>query len=890
MRDRWTAWWRRRVPEPTRSRVFDPALEDLRREWTGRARGALRRRASVARLALSARLLARRRGGDPPARRSAGEALMAGLHDLRVAARRLARQPAFAATAILTLALGIGANLSVAAFVQALLLAPVDAAEPGRLVRVIRTSPNGATTDIASWPVYVQARDDLAGLDLAAHATASALVGRGERAELRATELVSGNYFRVLGHAPLAGRLLDDRDNAPSSPPVVVVSEAYWRARLGADPGAVGRTLEINSTPFEIVGVAPPGFRGTWHAHAMDLWAPIVTQEYVRPRGLSIDNPNWGWLRLIARRAPGVSPQAAQAELDAAAASLNERMPPREPGQALAFLATEASAVAASDREVVAPVLATTLAFTGLLFVVACANLGGLMQAQLLGRRRELAIRLSLGATRGRALSAWGIECGLIAAAGGLVGLLAARGAVAALGAVRPPSQLVGDLSLVASFDARLALYAAALSAVAMLVCGVLPAWLTRRRAPAAWLRDEPGTAAGSRGAARWRRAAVVLQLALSGVLLLAAALLARSLVNHQRFDPGFETAHLGLLHFDLRRHRVPESDWRRLVEASLERVRRDPDVRAADIGLSVPLGFGSDVLGVVIAGHTPASGRPYELVDFNTVGSGYFEALGVPFVRGGPWPAAPPAGALPEVVINETMARRFFAGRDPVGAIVEFAGATPVPARVSGVVRDVAYYEIGGDPLPYLYRPAAFALPAEFLLLVRTAGAPAPVLRRLAEAIEGVDRRLVALDVMTFDELRRIPLFPARVLAASALVFGSLAVLIAGVGLYGVVTMSVSRRTREIGVRMALGARPAAVLGAVLRESVWLGLVGVALALAGGYAAAGALRSWLFGVSRFDGVASLLVGAVLLSLAVLSAWLPARRASRVDPVIALRE
>jgi len=892
MPDRWTDWCRRQVPPEEREALFDPSLADLQLDWAARAGGGpswLVRTAATLRLAWQCRQVARR--GRPVGRsvpRRVSRPPIAIAH-VRVALRRLIRQPVFSITAVLTLALGIGANLAVAAFVQSFLLSPIDAPEPDRLFRVVQQTPAGETTEILSWLNYVDARDGAAGVDLAAHGPATALVGPPGEAEERTVELVSGNYFRVLGQVPLAGRLIDERDNVTElSSPVAVLSEAYWRTRFGSDPAVVGRPLLVNGSPLEIVGIAREGFRGTFFAHPIDFWTPVMMQQQVRPRGLTLERRTWGWLRLIGRLSSDTSLEAAQAQLDAVAADVNRRFPPRLDADSFGLSATPAAALSDSDRGLLGPVLATSLAFTILLFVVTCANLAGVMQARMLARRRELAIRQSLGAGRSRVLVEWMAECLLLALAGGALGLVTARGVVGWIGTLRPPEQLVGSLSLAAVADWRLGAYALGLSVLAAGIFGLLPAWRAGRNVPMTTLRDEGITSTGSRAAVRVRRALVVVQLALSGVLLVAAGLLGRSLAHEQAFSPGFETGHLGLLAFDLERQRVPNADRRHLADDVLEQIRRDPEVREAELGFRTPLGFGDDVMGFRLAGHTPSDGRDYFTFDFNLVGRRYFAALGVSFVRGGPWPAILAPDGPPQVVINETMARRFWGDRNPVGDTIEIVGGPH--AAIAGVVEDISYYAVGERAIPYVYLPAEVRMPAQFVVHVRTTGDPAPVIGRLARSIGAVDGRLAAFDVMTFEELRRAPLFPARLLVVTAAVFSTLALVLAGTGLYGVVAMSVGQRTREIGVRIALGARPESVLRAVLGEAVALAAAGIALAMAGGYAAAGALGAWLFQVSRFDPAAYGAVAVLLTGLAVAAAWLPARRAARVDPVVALRQ
>jgi predicted permease len=888
MPDRWLTLCRTLVPAAVRQTTFDPAVADLELDWASRGApsgvGRWRARFAILGVALECRRLAAHAGVSARMPHP-GAGLMTFIKDVRVAVRRLVRQPAFSLIAVLTLALGIGANLSVFSFADAMLLAPVRAEEPERLVRVYPRGDDGGN-DIVSFLNYRDARDGAASLDLAAHQQAPVEVGEaGAGGQVRTAELVTGNFFRVLRLTPLAGRLIDEQDDAGElAHPVVVLSEAYWRAAMGGAPDAVGRSMVLNGTAFTIVGIAPAGFRGTFNAHAVDLWVPVSMQQVARPRGLTLERRGWGWLSMIGRLRPEATIDDARRQLAQVAADLDQRFPSR--GPATAFTVTPALAVSESDSRILGPVLGATFAFTALLFVVTCANLAGVMQSRIGLRRRELAIRQSLGANRGRLAWEWMIECLLISGAGAAVGLIAAALTTALVSSVELPAELVGNMRLAAPVGGRVIGYAAALAVMASLIFGVWPAWRASRADASGFLKDDGATVTGGRQRARGRRIAVAVQVALSVVLLVAAGLLATSVNRRQAFSPGFATADLGLLSINPQRQRIAPGAWRALGDLALETVRRDPGVVDADLGFRPPLGLGGDVQTFRIPGHTGPDGSEQISIDFNVVGSRYFSTLGASFIAGRAWePVA--AAAAPAAVINETMARRYWPNGDAVGQTVELGGTTKI--AISGVVRDTAYYEIGEAPIPYIFLSAESRMPATWVLHIRTSGDPAPVLARLARALPAADARLSPFDVVPFEALRRAPLFPARVLAATASVFGALALVLTAVGLYGVVAASVAQRTREIGLRLALGARPGLVLRGVLGEAGMLAAAGAALGLAGGYVTANALRGWLVDVSPFDPLVYAMVAAVLVVITLVAAWLPARRAAAVDPLTAIR-
>ena len=895
MPERWVAWCRRLVPEPLRTDAFDPTAEDLlhaaclsrRPRIAARVIDGARLRARVLLAALECRRLAaftppssHQLPGWGPVRKGTM------FRDLMTVTRRLRREPRFTAAVILTLALGLGANLTVFTFVDAYLIAPLPVPQPGELLRVSQDR-DGGSADLASYPNYRDGRDaSRAVIDLAAHTQTMALVGPPDAGEVRAIEVVSGNYFRVLRLVPQAGRLLTDADDlAELASPVVVISDGFWRSRLGARPDAIGSPLYINGARFDVVGVAPPGFNGTFAAHSVDVWAPITMQQHVRPRGLSIDRRSWGWLWMIGRLTPGHGPAEAERALTVAADGINRQFPPSRPADALAYVVQPVSALSVGDQARLTPVLLTAFAFTGLLFIATCANLAGLMHARVAARRKELAVRQSLGAGRLRLMWEWMVECTLLALGGGVAALVVARLTAQLLGAVELPRQLLGDLSFDTTLQWRVAVYTLGVSLLGAVLFGASSAWRAARQVPVDALKEEGGNSSGGRRSVRARRAMVTVQVGVSVVLLMLASLLTTSLRRQQQASPGFDTSVMGVLSVHLQRQRVPEGEWPALTQRALDAARAVPGVEAADLGLRAPLEQGEDVQTIRIPGYDPQHEADGLSIDFNQVGPRYFDTLGLPFESGGPWD---PRNSAPTVVVNHTMAARYWPGTDPVGRTV-LIGRTS--ATVSGVVADSAYYNVGESPRPFIYLPAHVQPPGGFVLHVRAARGtdPAALMAVVAKSLAGSDARLAPFDVMAFNELRQVPLFPTRLLTMAALVFGVVSVILTAVGLYGVIAASVSARTREIGVRLALGAQPDRVQRGIIAEALTLAAVGGSAGLVAGYLAAYQLRAWLFDVAPFDLAITVGVVATVAVLAMASAWVPARRAARVDPVRAMR-
>ncbi|MFI5177597.1 MAG: ADOP family duplicated permease [Vicinamibacterales bacterium] len=889
MRERWLRSCRRLAPASLRARVFDPAAEDLAVRCATRLdrhAGAARRlganaawAAAVWLAAVQCWFLPRSTSVLTTEPRGRGDSWLSRTgRDVWLAIRRFRRQPMFAGFAIATLAFGIGANVTVFSFVNAYLIAPINVPGGDRVVRVCDHRPS-SPCDVVSYPNYADLRDGAPGLDLAAHIVATVLVGPDEASDARHVELVTGNYFRVLQQTPLLGRLLDARDDVTElAHPVVVLGEAYWRAHEGARADIIGRTMLLNGAPYGVVGIVPASFHGAQSVSSADLWAPIMMQQQLRPRGQTLALRGWGWLRLVGRLGPGVTIAQAQAELDRTAVDLGRRFPGRKSPPA--FVATPAASIEESDRAALAPYGSLSLVLTGLLLLVTCANLAGLMEARAIGRRRELAIRQSLGAGRGRLLIEWLTECLLVAAAGGAAGLVLAR-VVSALVTRLPAGLVAGGDEMSLPLDWRVVAFAVAMSLVAALLVGLPPARRATALGVADVLKDETGTSSGSRHGLRLRRLTVVVQVATAAVLLIGSGLLITSLRNLRGFDPGFRTDRLASMSIDLKRAHLAGGAGTAFTTAMLERVRALPGVVSADVVVNVPLTQNRDAVGFRIPGYVTEDGKPVS-IDMNVVGADYFATLGLAFVRGRTWTPAEPAA-----VVNETMAKRMWAGHDPIGQTVEIVGQGTL--SVAGVVKDSAYYAVGELPRPFIYLPAEVGRPNGFAVLARTSGPAEDALANMVDAARSTDARVRPTEVMTFEAMRDAQLYPQRLLTWATSSFGLVALGLTAVGLFGVVSTSVAMRTREIGIRMALGARPSGVVGDVLRESGRLVMIGASAGLVLAYGVAGGLRQWLFGVERFDAAIYVLVAIALGAMTIVAAGWPARRAARIDPVKALR-
>jgi macrolide transport system ATP-binding/permease protein len=807
--------------------------------------------------------------------------------DLRFGLRMLLKNPSFTVVAIITLALGIGANTAIFSFVNALFLRPLAVANPDRVVRLYAEDGRGRKFDTFSYPNYANLRDRNQTLQaLAAHALVAASVGLGTEAENSEGELVTGNYFNMLGvNAALGRTLLSEDDLTPGAHPVVVISHAFWQRRLGADGGAVGQKLYLNGHPFTIVGVMPESFKGTYQAIAADFWAPMMMHEQVRPRGLKLDTRGWGWLSGTGRLKPGVTLAQAQAELNRLTNQLRQEYP--KENQGVGFTLFAASALPEQFREGASGMLKFFMAVVGLVLLATCANIAGLLLARMTARQREIAVRQALGASRGRLVRQWLTESLLLALAGCVAGLLFAVWAADGLMTLVPPD--FRSFSPALRLDARVLGFTLAVTALAGLLCGLFPAWRASRADLINALKEGGLATAGGRNRSRLQQSFVVLQVAVSLVLLVVAGLLLRSLQNSTAFDPGFKTDNLLLAQVDLRRHGYSQEQGQAFYRQLHERLKALPGVRAVTSALVVPLGGSKESMGYRIPGHVQPDGRQTFSIANSIVGPDYFATMGIPLSRGRDFDArdAEP-GARPVAVINETMARRFWPNADALGQTIQLGTRGPV-MEIIGIARDIKYYALAESPQPYIYASAAQVYSPGLTIHLRTVGDPKTLIQALRKEVASLDSNVAVTNLTTFAELRRGQLFASRAMALVSSLFGLLALLLAGVGIYGVTLYLVGQRTREVGIRVALGAQRGDIFRLIVGQGVMMALIGVGIGLVAALALTRLLSSQLFGVSATDGVTFVVASIVLIGVSVLACYLPARRAMKVDPLVALR-
>ncbi|MGC1483956.1 MAG: ABC transporter permease [Candidatus Acidiferrum sp.] len=822
--------------------------------------------------------------------------------DLRYALRMLVKSPGFTAVTILTLALGIGANTGLFSLVNSVLLGNLPVTNPQELVVVKYVDQQSQeVNEDFSYPMYQAMRDrdtvfngvfTRSGLDFNA-----SYGGRSERA---VGELISGNYFETLGVRPFLGRLIGPEDDrTPGSQPVAVLSYGYWQRRFGSDPEIVGKEIILNNNPIRIIGIAPPGFYGTEMARNPDIRVPMMMASIFRPVPANrLQNPRHRWITVMARRRPEVSVAQAQASLDVIyhqvlAAELKEfgaHDSEHEKERALASrirLAPGNQGFAHLRTEMERPLL-LMFGVTGIVLLVACANLANLLLARNAKRKQEISVRLAIGAGRGRLIRQWLTESLLLSVLGGCAGIVVAYWAKTALLGFLPADY---SANIHAPMDLRVLGFALLASLVTGLLFGLAPALqLSQTGVSIALRNDSPSIASGERFFSL-RSALIFLQVALSLPLLIGAGLFLHSLRNLRGVDTGFVKGNVFLATLNPSMNGYPQERIKSLYDDLLARVRTLPGVRAASLTTSSVISGSWDQEGVKVEGYQPG---PDENMSPNAaiISPGYFATMGIPFAEGRDFTEQDTAARPKVVIINETMAHYFFGNKDPLGKKIGTSDDPKAPPdmEIIGVVKDAKYVHLSEAPRRHFYtalaqEPRLF----DMTLQVRTSGDPEKIGGLVREQVHDLDANLPLYATTTLEIQIANSLTQERLLTWLSSLFGLLATMLASLGLSGVVAFSVARRTREIGIRMALGAQPGDILRGVVSRMAVLVAVGMIVGLGAAYGLSRLLGSMLFEVRPADPLAFVGACFLLCAVAALAAYLPAQRATQVDPVVALR-
>jgi predicted permease len=840
------------------------------------------------------------------------------VRDLRFGARLLRRSPAFTATAVLSLALGIGGATAVFTLVNAIVLRTLPVPEPRQLFQAgVASMQSSAHGELFSVPAFEHARDQLSAHGVALMA-ATGIVGmqlqpEGEAIGVRGNvQLVSGEFFNVLRVQPHLGRLFAPSDNVTvGAHAVTIISDAYWRRAFASAPDVVGRRLSINGASMTIVGVTPPGFFGTvLSMRGPDAWVPLKMQPSVRyganassGDGADLQKP-WppqasiNWVQIFAR-VPSGEHAAAAAMLTALVIREHEdQLGPHPSEQDLVdarrlTVTLDSAATGTSGlRASVSTPLFVLLAMVGALLAIACGNVAGLLLSRAAGREREIAIRLSIGAPRGRIIRQLIAESLLLAAAGGALGVtfaVWARDALLALLVNVGASPIPPDIDT--SLDWRVLAFSAIVSTITGLACGVLPAVRVTRVAVAESLKEQSRGAVGADGGRRGLvigKALVAAQMAFCLLLLVVAGLFGRSLRSLTQADVGFDRAHVLVARVDVRGAGYTSEERQALYTRLIDRLGAVPGVRSVSFSLNGPLSSSSRTSSMTVEGHQSPPNETL-LTNEEVVTDRYFDTVGLRIVDGRGFTAQDRNPALNRTVVNQTMARRFFPGQSAVGKRWNYGPIDKNAYTIVGVVEDAHYLDLRTAPPNMIYHLAE-ATPDDVLsdIEIHTAGAPDALARTVRDTLAQTEPRLPIVEVLPLSARIDRGTTEDRMVARLTTLFSGLALLLASLGLYGTISYGISRRVGELSLRMALGADRRAVLLMIMREALVLVVVGLALGLPMAFAAGKSVAALLFGVNPADPVAFATGTVLLLAVALLAAYLPAYRASRIEPMVAL--
>ena len=809
------------------------------------------------------------------------------MQDLRYAARAFTRSPGFTAVVVFSIAVGIAANTTIFSVVNAVLFRELPVERPHELVNVYATE-RGAGSFLLSYPEYLDIRDRVEVFsEVAAHGMITFSLTIDGAQESATGEVVSNNYFSVLEVQPAIGRaFLSGQSASSDASPTVVLSHQYWRRRFAADPGIIGTTIYVNGQASVVVGVGPRGFTGTFTGVGLDLWVPMRMYDAVMPPSDTLMARDRKRLDVTGRLNPGSSLEQAQAGIALVAQQMEQDFPEMYRDKGL--IGAPARGVRPGVQRLLTGFLTALMVIVSLVLLVSCINVAGLLLVRGSARRREIAVRRALGASRWRVMRQLLTESIVLGLIGGAVGLVLTLGATQVFAAYT-----LANVAVPIQFDLRpdvtVLVFTAVVSVAASVLFGLVPALNGSRTELVSTIKSAAGS--GDYRRSRMRGALVVIQIAVSLVLLIGAGLLVRSMRAANRIDPGFSTDGLVIASVELDRLRYDEARGRTLLAELLEQARRTPGVESATLARFIPLSSGSDQRNILIqrAG-APDDRRPR--VYYNVVGRDYFRTMRIPVLRGRDFAPNDRMGSPSVVVINQAMAEQFWPEENPIGRNFQMGpsdGASPPLFEIVGIVRDIKYRSTTEPPRPYMYLPFAQEYRGMMTLHLRATGDEQLVLRSILEAARISEPNLPTDNVGPITSTMGSRITGQRLIGGVLAVAGGIALLLAAIGLYAVVAYAASQRTREFGVRVALGARG----GDVARFVLWQGLrlcgAGLVVGLVVTYGATRIISNMLFGVSATDPLTYAGVVVIITGVALTASYVPARRATRTDPVAALR-
>jgi putative ABC transport system permease protein len=820
--------------------------------------------------------------------------------DARFAVRWLRKSPGFTFVAVASLAIGIGFNTALFTVIDALLFKPLPVAEPRRLVDVFTSDSTGTVRfSTSSYPDYLDLlrRNDVFE-DIVGYSPMFAAVNLDNRSRLTMGEIVTGNYFQVFGVRPAIGRTITLDDDSPAAPRVVMVSYRYWTRELGSAPDVVGRLVRIRGNPHTIVGVAPESFTGMVPILSPELWLPVSASLEVEPVGMhdTIPSPTGTtrlnrradrWMFMRARLKPGRTIEEARANLAVVMAGLERENPATNRGRRVSLKATSDVHLHPVADPVVVPIAAGLMIVFGLVLLIACANVASMLLARASSRQKEIGIRLAIGASRARVMRQLVTEAFVLSVAGAVAGTLLAwwLTSIAAALSLPLPIPLAFDVRI----DGRALAFTIVATAAAGLLAGLAPGVQASKPNVTADLRGEASLL--SPGAGRgWtlRDVLVAGQIAVTALLLVVAALLTRSLVAAERTDPGFAVGHLAVVSTDTNMLQYNEQRSRQFFDQAVARIRSIPGVESAALATRVPLQVNVNSWEIWIPGRHRA-GEHGDTVQVTAVSPDYFKTIGVPIVEGRGFTDDDRPNTPLVAVVSETLAHRYWPAASAIGKVFHTRGGEGPPFQIVGVSADHKVVTISESPTPFLQTARSQRPNPYSAIIARTRGDAASLLRDMRRELLALDPNVVFIENQTMETEVNATLLPMRLSAWLVTGVGVVAMALAAIGLYGVIAYSVARRTREIGIRIAVGARPGAVVRLVMRQGLVVAFAGLAAGCLLAVAAARAIAGALYGITAADPVSWIAAAALLLIVSALANFLPARRASRVDPTRALR-
>uniref|UniRef100_Q01ZZ7 Permease n=1 Tax=Solibacter usitatus (strain Ellin6076) TaxID=234267 RepID=Q01ZZ7_SOLUE len=806
------------------------------------------------------------------------------LEDLRYGLRGLAKNRGFAVVAVLSLALGIGANTTIFTLLNAVFLRPLPVHDASSLVAVFTIDLRNPGLLNCSYPNYRDYRDQntvFSSLLLYTSVTVN-LTGRGDP-QLLMGQLVSGNFFNTLGVNPVLGRgFRPDEDASPGAAAVVVISHPLWQRLFAGRPDVVGRPIELGGRTYSIVGVAPPGFVGLNQLIGADVFVPLSMYPQLYPAPAQVNQRSALMFSAVGRLKPGIGIAQAGAAMRGLAQQL-EREHPENRGRSLALTSISEAALSARTRPVISRAGAVLMTVSALILLIACGNVANLLLARAAGRNKEIAIRLAMGATRPRLVRQLLTESLLLAFVGGALGLFLARWARDLLWGIRPATFNHAGFHL--DLDPRVLLFTLGISVLTGVLFGLAPALRATKANLATDLKERAGVQSSFRYTWGLRATLVMAQVALSLIALIGAGLFVRSLQNAGQVDPGFDAVHLGIVAYNVTDQGYNEGRGRDFHERAVARAAAVPGVISASLAMDVPFHVAFSRKVVLEGQENTAQGRPTLT---SVVSPGYLHTVAIPLLRGRDFSPLDTKTTPRVAIVNEAAAAAFWPGRNPIGQRISFT-TDRSPFEVIGVARNANYQAIDEAPQALVYLSLVqFYFPTA-VLYVHTAGDPTTVIGAVRKEVQTLDRNLL-LQAESLQVSIRDLLWAQRISAGLLAAFGLLALLLSSIGIYGVVAFSVRQRTREIGVRMAMGATPADVQLMIVREGVRLVAIGVLAGFVISFAAADSVGGMLFMKNPRDLFTFALVPAMLTLVGILACWVPAARAIRIDPSIALRE